>query len=583
VADVAAADAAVARLLAAHGRLDILVNNAGIRNDMLMVWMTSEDWGKVLATNLTGFYNVARPVVKDMLLKRKGRIVAVASTSGQAGLPGQTNYAASKGGLIAACKALALETARRGVTVNVVAPGLVETEMIEGAPREEMVGRIPWGAPARRRRWRRPWPSCVRRRLRTSPGPCSTSTGASTCEGVRGGTGAGSVAVDGAEPGWLVRQLVLRHRDPAPRREGRVSAARAVAAYFVLAAPRARRASNEVLARVFGARSWWRRVSDAYRHFFSFGTMLVDRVAILCGREAAFSYDFAAECNVNEAFGRGKGLVVVGAHFGNWEAASQLMRRWQRPVHVVALDREVGPVRRVMAVTASQKAFHVIPADGQAEASLEIMAALRRGEVVALHGTGSWAARGPRRVSRSRSRLPGRGLPGGGHRGRAPGDRGGVRLPGMRYGFVCSPPEDLRPPRAASGRRSSMPAPGGTRPTWRRSCGSIPSSGITSSRSGTGRPRLRVGIEPQQPKGAEGREDRHRDAPSAPAAHADDRGRHVRGPDRATAEACLGPDHPAVTGASSSRQPSWNAWHRPRRPSWRRPPPVDRERRLECW
>jgi 3-oxoacyl-[acyl-carrier protein] reductase len=143
VADAAACDKAIQECLATRGRIDVLVNNAGVRNDMLMVWMTPEDWNRVLATNLTGFYNVTRPVVKEMLLKRRGRIVSIASTAGQAGMAGQVNYAAAKAGLIGASKALALETAKRGVTVNVVAPGFIETEMLEGLDRERTREAIP--------------------------------------------------------------------------------------------------------------------------------------------------------------------------------------------------------------------------------------------------------------------------------------------------------------------------------------------------------------------------------------------------------------------------------------------------------
>ncbi|MCX7806469.1 MAG: 3-oxoacyl-ACP reductase FabG, partial [Planctomycetota bacterium] len=145
VTDPAACEEAVTECLGRLGKIDILVSNAGVRNDMLMAWMTPDDWRRVIDTNLNGFYNVARPVVKDMLLKRKGRIVAVASTSGQTGLPGQTNYAASKAGLIGACKALALEVAKRGVTVNVVAPGFIETDILEGMDRKEILSRIPLG------------------------------------------------------------------------------------------------------------------------------------------------------------------------------------------------------------------------------------------------------------------------------------------------------------------------------------------------------------------------------------------------------------------------------------------------------
>lgn len=143
VADHEACETAVAEILAAHGRIDVLVNNAGIRRDMLMVWMEPEAWGEVLDTNLTGFYNVTRPIVKDMLLKRSGRIVNISSASGQSGVPGQVNYSAAKAGLIGATKALAKEVAKRGVTVNAVCPGFVRTEMLEGMDEKAIKKLVP--------------------------------------------------------------------------------------------------------------------------------------------------------------------------------------------------------------------------------------------------------------------------------------------------------------------------------------------------------------------------------------------------------------------------------------------------------
>ncbi|MFA5905942.1 MAG: 3-oxoacyl-ACP reductase FabG [Desulfobacula sp.] len=136
---------AVAKIISEKGKIDILVNNAGIRDDMLMVWMKKENWQKVMDTNLTGFFNVTRLVVKNMLSRRFGRIVNISSTSGQMGQGGQVNYSASKAGLIGATRALSREIAKRKITVNAVAPGFVETEMIEGLPVEEIVKMIPAG------------------------------------------------------------------------------------------------------------------------------------------------------------------------------------------------------------------------------------------------------------------------------------------------------------------------------------------------------------------------------------------------------------------------------------------------------
>lgn len=125
--------------------IEVIVNNAGIRKDNLMIWMEPEDWYKVLGISLNGFYNVTRPLLQKMLRKKYGRIINMASLSGLKGLPGQCNYSASKGGLIAATKALAQEIGRKGVTVNAVAPGFVKTEMVEGLDEAELKKTIPVG------------------------------------------------------------------------------------------------------------------------------------------------------------------------------------------------------------------------------------------------------------------------------------------------------------------------------------------------------------------------------------------------------------------------------------------------------
>ncbi|MCK5695830.1 MAG: 3-oxoacyl-ACP reductase FabG [Desulfobacula sp.] len=136
---------AIKKIISEKGKIDILVNNAGIRDDMLMIWMKKENWQSVLDTNLTGFFNVTRLAVKNMLPKRFGRIINISSTSGQTGQAGQVNYSASKAGLIGATKALAREIAKRNITVNAVAPGFIETEMIEGLPLKEITKTIPAG------------------------------------------------------------------------------------------------------------------------------------------------------------------------------------------------------------------------------------------------------------------------------------------------------------------------------------------------------------------------------------------------------------------------------------------------------
>lgn len=112
--------------------IEVLVNNAGIRHDGLMVFMPENDWHSVLDTSLNGFYHVTQALLQPMLVHKYGRIINLASVSGLKGLPGQTNYSAAKGGIIAATKALAQEVARKKVTVNAVAPGFIETDMTEG-------------------------------------------------------------------------------------------------------------------------------------------------------------------------------------------------------------------------------------------------------------------------------------------------------------------------------------------------------------------------------------------------------------------------------------------------------------------
>jgi 3-oxoacyl-[acyl-carrier protein] reductase len=129
VTDSAAIDAVVAGVLARHGRIDVLVNNAGITRDQLMLRMKRDDWDQVIATNLTAAFACVQAVVKPMVKQRGGRIISISSVVGQMGNAGQANYAASKAGLIGFSKALARELASRQVTVNVVAPGLIDTEM----------------------------------------------------------------------------------------------------------------------------------------------------------------------------------------------------------------------------------------------------------------------------------------------------------------------------------------------------------------------------------------------------------------------------------------------------------------------
>ena len=145
-------DAAVAALAkdaeSAMGGLDILVNNAGITRDGLAVRMGDDDWRAVLDINLTAGFRIARAALRGMMKQRWGRIVGITSVVGATGNPGQANYAAAKAGMVGMTKALAAEVASRGITVNCIAPGMIETAMtgsISAAARDAMIGMIPMG------------------------------------------------------------------------------------------------------------------------------------------------------------------------------------------------------------------------------------------------------------------------------------------------------------------------------------------------------------------------------------------------------------------------------------------------------
>ncbi|MBQ6761303.1 MAG: 3-oxoacyl-ACP reductase FabG [Bacteroidales bacterium] len=145
VGDPEAVRSAIEGWQAAHPEeyIEVLVNNAGIRHDNLMIWMEPDEWQSVINTNLNSFFTVTKAVLQPMILHKYGRIVNVTSLSGIKGLPGQANYSAAKGGLIAATKALAQEVARKKVTVNAVAPGFIATDMTEGLDEATLKKDIP--------------------------------------------------------------------------------------------------------------------------------------------------------------------------------------------------------------------------------------------------------------------------------------------------------------------------------------------------------------------------------------------------------------------------------------------------------
>ncbi|HRQ51706.1 MAG TPA: 3-oxoacyl-ACP reductase FabG [Agriterribacter sp.] len=126
-----------------ENRIEVLVNNAGIKEDVLLMWMKDEQWNNVINTSLNGFFYVTKLVLQDMLMQKYGRIINIVSLSGLKGLPGQTNYSAAKGGVIAATKALAQEVGRRNITVNAIAPGFIKTDMTEGLDEKQLRSLIP--------------------------------------------------------------------------------------------------------------------------------------------------------------------------------------------------------------------------------------------------------------------------------------------------------------------------------------------------------------------------------------------------------------------------------------------------------
>lgn len=123
--------------------IEVLINNAGIRKDNLLIWMENEHWFDVMETNLNSFFYITRLLIKNMLIKKYGRIVNVVSLSGIKGLPGQVNYSAAKAGMIGATKALAQEVGKKNITVNAVAPGFIKTDMTQDMNESELKQMIP--------------------------------------------------------------------------------------------------------------------------------------------------------------------------------------------------------------------------------------------------------------------------------------------------------------------------------------------------------------------------------------------------------------------------------------------------------
>ncbi|GLQ87001.1 3-oxoacyl-ACP reductase FabG [Dyella flagellata] len=148
VTEAASVEGLIEDIAKQHGSVSILVNNAGITRDQLLLRMRDEDWQAILDTNLTSVYRLSKAVMRGMMKARKGRIISIASVIGLTGNPGQANYAAAKAGIIAFSKSLAREIGSRGITVNVVAPGFIDTDMTRGLPEESkqaLLGQIALG------------------------------------------------------------------------------------------------------------------------------------------------------------------------------------------------------------------------------------------------------------------------------------------------------------------------------------------------------------------------------------------------------------------------------------------------------
>jgi len=199
VRDSAAVNEAFTAAEAAHGPVEVLVANAGITRDQLLALMSEDDFGAVVDTNLGGAFRVAKRAVRGMIRMRRGRIIFISSVGAFVGLPGQANYAASKAGLVGMARALAREVASRAITVNVVAPGIVATDMIAalGSQRvEQLQGMVPLGRAA-------------------SPEEVAEAVGFLASDGARYITGQ-AIVVDGGASSHIAGFAQLRALGPPP-------------------------------------------------------------------------------------------------------------------------------------------------------------------------------------------------------------------------------------------------------------------------------------------------------------------------------------------------------------------------------
>lgn len=160
-----------------------------------------------------------------------------------------------------------------------------------------------------------------------------------------------------------------------------------VVAYFLLTSPKGVRASNAYLRRIgYGGSSALSRLWGTYKHFLSFGKVLLDRVVIIDPKAPKFKFTFDGEEHLHAALNQGKGLILISAHCGNWEAAAHMLGQLEVPVNIVAYEGDVARIRKFMDRALKDRFFSIIVADGKADSSLAIIAALNRGEIVAIHG-----------------------------------------------------------------------------------------------------------------------------------------------------------------------------------------------------
>lgn len=158
-----------------------------------------------------------------------------------------------------------------------------------------------------------------------------------------------------------------------------------VTAFYAFFCPRSVIHSERYLARVFGPAGFLRRRLRVWRHYFNFGVSLVDRLAAMTGRER-FRWEHEGENVIREALAEGRGAILLAAHFGGWEAGAHLLERYDRPVNLVVLDREREAITRMMEQARRKHPFNILTADADPLRSVEAAAALRRGEIVAMHG-----------------------------------------------------------------------------------------------------------------------------------------------------------------------------------------------------